>query len=105
MKKRYLLYIVCLFLWEQTYALEKFISLKEVQSHNTTKTCWIIVNNKVYDITRFAKSHDDKCDNMKLTDFCGKDASTVWLDKQKSDHKHQRKSVLNFERSRIGTLH
>lgn len=98
------LFILSLLTWQKTFALEKIFSINEVQAHNTTKECWIIVNNNIYDITKFIKTHDGKCEEIKLTDFCGKDASAKWIAKQRSEHVHKRKSVLEFERSRIGTL-
>jgi cytochrome b involved in lipid metabolism len=105
MRVSYILFLFCLLTGQQTFALEKLISLNEVKSHSTAEDCWIIVNTKVYNITKFIKAHDEKCENIKLTDFCGKDASAVWLEKQKSEHGHKRKSVLNFEQSQIGTVH
>lgn len=105
MKIRYwTLSFLIIFTWQPAFALEKLISIQEIQSHQTPKACWIIVNNKVYDITTFIKTHEGKCEEMKLTDLCGKDASSQWLTKQKSEHAHKRKSVLEFERSRIGVL-
>lgn len=105
MRVSYMLFLFCLLAWQQTFAIEKFISINEVKSHSTAEDCWIIVNSKVYDITKFIKAHDVKCNNMKLTDYCGKDASAAWLEKQRSEHGHKRKSVLNFEQSQIGTVH
>ncbi|KAI9099326.1 acyl-CoA dehydrogenase/oxidase [Phlyctochytrium arcticum] len=35
----------------------KQISRDEVAKHNTEKSCWIIVNSYVYDVTRFASMH------------------------------------------------
>lgn len=104
MKIRYMIALFFLIAWQQIFALENIISLKEVQSHNMPEDCWIIVDAKVYNITKFIKAHDKKCDNMKLTDLCGKDASAVWLAKQKSEHGHKRKLVLNFEKSQIGIV-
>lgn len=104
MRINYKLFLFCLLTCQQAIALEKLISFKEVQLHSIANNCWIIINDKVYDITQFIKNHDEKCKNMKLTDFCGKDASTVWIDKQKSDNAHKRKSILNLERSQVGTL-
>lgn len=104
MKINYKLFLFCLLICQQAVALEKLISIEEVQLHGIANNCWIIINNKVYDVTKFIKNHDAKCKNMKLIDFCGKDASTVWMEKQKSDNAHKRKSILNLEGSRIGTL-
>lgn len=33
------------------------LTRKEVQAHNTKDSKWIIINNKVYDITSFCKRH------------------------------------------------
>jgi cytochrome b involved in lipid metabolism len=33
------------------------ISTAEVAKHATPEDCWIVVNGKVYDLTRFAPSH------------------------------------------------
>lgn len=104
MRVSYMLFLFCLLTGQQAFALEKPISFNEVKSHSIAEDCWIIVNTKVYNITKFIKAHNGKCNNIKLTDFCGKDASAVWSEKQKSKHAHKRKSVLNFEQSQIGTV-
>lgn len=102
--KYWTLFLLSFLTWQCAFAVEKLITLEEIKSHNTAKNCWIIVDTKVYDITKFIEAHDMKCGTMKLTDFCGKDASTIWQEKQKSNDAHKRKSVLEFERSQIGTL-
>ncbi|MFZ2314680.1 MAG: cytochrome b5-like heme/steroid binding domain-containing protein [Gammaproteobacteria bacterium] len=104
MRISYKLFLFCLLAWQQTFASEKLISFKEVQMHNIARDCWIIVNAKVYNITKFINAHDGKCNKIKLTDFCGKDASAAWIEKQESEQGHKRKSVLNFEQSQIGTV-
>ncbi|KAI6241911.1 Cytochrome b5 heme-binding domain-containing protein [Aphelenchoides fujianensis] len=35
----------------------KTISLEEVAKHNTTDSCWIALNGKVYDVTKFIEEH------------------------------------------------
>lgn len=99
-----ILMAICLLSWQQVTAAEKNITLDEVKAHNNPKNCWIIVEAKVYDVTHFIESHDSKCKETKLTDYCGKDATTIWLDKQKTNNTHKRKSVLEFERSQVGVL-
>lgn len=32
-------------------------SLEEVAKHNTEESMWIVINNTVYDVTKFAKLH------------------------------------------------
>jgi len=35
----------------------KTISLKEVKEHTKANSCWIVVHDKVYDITKFLEEH------------------------------------------------
>ena len=104
MKMIYCLVLSYFLICQQAVASDKVFSLSEVQLHNSSKDCWIVINDKIYDITKFIKDHDVHCKYSKLSDFCGKDASTLWIDKQKSDNAHKRKSILNLERSQIGKL-
>ncbi|PMD63181.1 cytochrome b5, partial [Hyaloscypha bicolor E] len=48
-------------------------SLAEVSSHNTTADLWIIINDEIYDVTDFQKTHPggDKI----LNKLAGKDAT------------------------------
>lgn len=86
-------------------AAEKIMNVSEVNAHNGATSCWIIVEDKVYDITKLLDSHKPKCKETKLEDFCGKDASSVWIQKEKSSLGHKRKSILEFTRFQIGTIH
>lgn len=104
MKISYCLIFFLSLLSQNVSAQDNPISLKEVQSHETANDCWIIVNNKVYDITKLIKDHDTKCTEMKLSDFCGKDASAKWSEKESSDHAHKHRSVLKFESRQIGVV-
>ncbi|KAG2458455.1 cytochrome b5 [Polypterus senegalus] len=35
----------------------KYYRLEEIQSHNSSKSCWIIIHHKVYDVTKFLEEH------------------------------------------------
>jgi len=37
-------------------SLKKF-SLKEVENHTDKKSCWIVIHDKVYDVTKFLEEH------------------------------------------------
>jgi len=37
----------------------KYYSIGEIRLHNTTDSCWLIVQNKVYDATLFLKKHPE----------------------------------------------
>jgi len=65
----------------------KIYSVEEVSQHNTPNDCWIILDGKVYDVTRFLSEHPGG--NKVILKFAGKDAS--------KDFKllHNVKEVLN----------
>merc|ERR1719174_3137394 len=52
------------------------ISPEEVAQHNTASDVWIIVNNKVIDVTDFLKTHPGG--EAAIMAFAGKDASVEW---------------------------
>ncbi|XP_014666056.1 PREDICTED: cytochrome b5-like isoform X2 [Priapulus caudatus] len=35
----------------------KYYALKEVEEHNNEKSLWVVIHNKVYDVTMFLASH------------------------------------------------
>ncbi|RXM29262.1 Cytochrome b5 [Acipenser ruthenus] len=35
----------------------KYYSLEEVQQHNSCKSTWLIIHNKIYDVTKFLEEH------------------------------------------------
>ncbi|ARG98581.1 cytochrome b5 domain-containing protein [Legionella micdadei] len=104
MKRGWLILLISLLSCQEALSEQKFIPIKEIQTHKTAMDCWIIVNTGVYDITKLIDDHKDKCEEMKLSELCGKDASATWQEKQKSAYAHKHRSILEFERSRIGTL-
>ena len=48
-------------------------SLADVSKHSTAGDCWVVVNSKVYDITKLAAAGGHA---VPYSTFCGKDAST-----------------------------
>ena len=55
------------------------LTTQEVEKHNTPSDCWMIVNNKVYQVTQYAALHPGG--TAAITDYCGKDATEPFLTK------------------------
>lgn len=52
------------------------LTLSEVSKHNTLVDCWMIINNKVYDITSYSSSHPGGQGTIDMG--CGKDATQLY---------------------------
>lgn len=50
-----------------------------VSKHNNPNDCWIIIENKVYDVTSYLTKHPGG--EWRITPFCGKDATQPFLTK------------------------
>jgi len=49
---------------------ETKISVSEIQKHNNADDCWIVVNGKVYDFTKFAPNHPGGSQSKSLATLC-----------------------------------
>nr|MBA4404805.1 hypothetical protein [Nanoarchaeum sp.] len=49
-------------------------TIQEVSNHNTEQDCWLVIENKVYDVTDYIPNHP----NNKILDGCGKDATQMF---------------------------
>lgn len=56
--------------------MSKQFSLQEVSRHNKEHDCWIIIDNKVYDVTNFLSIHPGG--KRVIIPYAGKDASKVF---------------------------
>ncbi|KAK4768513.1 hypothetical protein SAY87_003654 [Trapa incisa] len=56
----------------------KVYTLAEVSEHNTSKDCWLVIDGKVYDVTKFLEDHPGG-DEVLLTST-GKDATEDFED-------------------------
>jgi len=65
----------------------KLISISEVAQHNTLANCWIIVNNKIYDVSRYLKFNLHPGENVTITPYCGKEATKAFDTKDRSNPK------------------
>lgn len=83
-----------------SYSGTKKYNLTDVGHHNTSKSCWVIVDQEVYDLTEYLPNH--KRHNVSLDEFCGKDASIAWHTKGDSGRPHSRKSAILLKKYKIG---
>ncbi|KAF9451120.1 hypothetical protein P691DRAFT_773398 [Macrolepiota fuliginosa MF-IS2] len=51
-------------------------TLEEVAQHSTSKSCWIIIQNHVYDVTEFLREHPGG--ELVILRFAGRDATAVY---------------------------
>jgi cytochrome b involved in lipid metabolism len=58
-------------------AVKKY-SLKDVESHQDKKSCWIVINDHVYDVTKFLEEHPGG--EEVLLEQAGKDATENFED-------------------------
>lgn len=57
---------------------KNYISLKEIEKHNNSKDCWIIIAQRVLDITNFIEDHPGG--NEILLEYAGKDATNAFIE-------------------------
>eukprot|EP00937_MAST-01D_sp_MAST-1D-sp2_P003856 g3856.t1 len=59
------------------------LTYDDVAQHNTAEDCWVIINNKAYDLTDFAEEHPGG--PAVVTESAGKDATAEFLDAHPED--------------------
>jgi len=85
------------FLLQNIYAF----TINEVSEHNTEKDCWVLFDESVYDISPYIKEHDVYLD---ITDWCGKDITEDFKDKNGLERDHKGSSYSLLESYYIGSL-
>ncbi|KAK6054469.1 putative cytochrome b5 [Cooperia oncophora] len=54
------------------------LTRKEVADHNSSKSSWFVIGNKVYDVTKFLEEHPGGCEV--LLEVAGRDATEAFED-------------------------
>ncbi len=76
------------------------LNMAEISKHDRSSDCWLLINNKVYDITKYFGSHPGGNSTMAAT--CGTDATAAYMTKDpyaqnsssRSAHSSNAKSLL-----------
>lgn len=82
---------------------EPAISPEELKAHNTPESCWIQIEQDVYNVTDYIAEHKDK-HSYDLARWCGRDATSGWMDKDGKNKPHSRKANNMLPRYRIGSM-
>lgn len=65
----------------------------EVESHNTSKSCYVTIDDKVYDVTDFAQDHPGGADLV--LEYAGKDIKEILRDEASHTHSEAAYDVLD----------
>ena len=79
----------------------KKIAVKEVIKHNSEKSCWMVIDKKVYDITSYITKHPTP--PQILIKYCGKDGSKGYKTKGLG-RPHSKEANKMLEKYLIGEL-
>jgi len=63
------------------------ITISEVAKHNTPTNCWLIINNKIYDVSQYLKFNLHPGENATIIPYCGKEATRAFDTKDRSNPK------------------
>jgi len=66
-------------------------TMEEVRKHNTESDCWMVINNRVYDITNFIEDHPG---GDIIMDGAGKDSTDLFHD---IGHSRSAQEILDDE--------
>ncbi|CAO3696334.1 unnamed protein product [Rhizopus stolonifer] len=66
--------------------------LKEISTHTTPRSCWVVYNNKVYDVTEFLHGHPGGDDL--ILDYAGKDVTGIMKDIIEHEHSDSAYEIL-----------
>uniref|UniRef100_A0A0B6Y3E5 Cytochrome b5 n=1 Tax=Arion vulgaris TaxID=1028688 RepID=A0A0B6Y3E5_9EUPU len=65
--------------FENSENIQPTFSRKIIADHCSSESCWMVINNKVYDVTRFLRVHPGGDDIM--LEYGGHDATSAFIDK------------------------
>ena len=79
----------------------KVFTQSEVAAHNNPSDCWLIINNKVYNVTDFISKHPG---GKVIANYCGGEATEAFKTKGGKGESHQSSALSVLESLYIGSL-
>jgi len=76
-------------------------TLDEVETHAVLRDCWIVIHEKVYDVSSFIPKYPDK---KTITDQCGKNATTIFDQLTATPDEKTANALKLLPQYEIGTL-
>lgn len=73
-------------------------TLAEIATHNSSSSCWVAVNGKVYDLTNWINQHPGGADN--ILGICGTDGTAAF----EAQHNGQGEPAKKLDGFAIGVL-
>ena len=70
------------------------LTLPEISKHDSAADCWLIINNKVYNVTDFLSGHPGGIET--IIPYCGKDATAAFNTKDLPNPKPHSKSASSM---------
>lgn len=87
---------------DQNMKKNKKYSIKEVTKHNKESDCWLIINNQVYDVTKFITTHPG---GRAILEGCGKQATNLYQTRPMgSNTPHSKKANNLLKQYYLGDL-
>ena len=71
-------------------------SLSEIAPHNTVSDCWLIISNKVYDVSQYLESSMHPGDIASISPYCGREATNAFDTKDKPKPQPHSASASNM---------
>ncbi len=81
---------------------DQSFDLSEISQHNSAESCWVVVEKRVYDLTRYLPQHNRY--GVSLLEFCGQDATEAWNTKGEANRPHSRRAQAVLRQHLKGPL-
>lgn len=87
----------------QTSGSKKLVlSLAETAKHNSSKSCWLLISGKIYDVTNYINAHPGGANE--IISSCGKDATQAYDTKGGRGNSHSGNADAMLSEYFIGNL-